>query len=79
MTEDKKLYPNFSPKNKKNTLFFKLDRLSKRFKINKMALNKISKYRPPVYLKRQGLMTLFFCFVSTLTYVLCLILLIGSV
>jgi hypothetical protein len=48
MTEDKKLYPNFSPKNKKNTLFFKLDRLSKRFKINKMALNKISKYRPPV-------------------------------
>ena len=42
MTEDKKLYPNFSPKNKKNTLFFKLDRLSKRFKINKMALNKIS-------------------------------------
>lgn len=35
--------------------------------------------RPPVYLKRQGLMTLFFCFVSTLTYVLCLILLIGPV
>lgn len=65
MTEDKKLYPNFSPKNKKNTLFFKLDRLSKRFKINKMALNKISKYRPPVYClkveKTRFLSLVFFC------------------